>query len=100
MSELIKQDAELVDTMKVILQSRCGCSKVEQIAATEAPEFIQVNLMIPDGWPQETRRFKYVGDSQVDGSAVYMEQIDKIPEGYEFLDGKLVEVSPNSENEE
>jgi hypothetical protein len=93
MNQLVDQAVAATKVIRVIMQSRCGCSKIAELAASEKPEFIQVSLMVPDGWPQEFRRFKYVGDSQVDGSPVYMEQIDKVPDGYEFKDGALVEIN-------
>ena len=87
MSEFMNHAVEAcVTTSKnVILVTRCGCKKIEKIQATELPQAIQVKLDAPQGY----RRFSYVGESQVDGSAVYQEDlpVDPPAEGPNFWAG-------------
>lgn len=90
MSEFMDHAVEAcVATNKVvILVTRCGCRKIEQIQASQLPQAIQVELDTPEGYPKTIRRFSYVGENRVDGNAVYQEDLP----ASDVIDGSAVEV--------
>lgn len=68
--------------MKIMIQTRCGCVRLGNIAATQAP--VNIVTQLPDnatlGLPGEAaavkkleRTFRYIGTSGADNTPIYME---------------------------
>lgn len=76
--------------MIVILVTRCGCRKTQEIQASEAPPGIVLELDVPAEYPGKSdRRFSYVGDDRVSSVPVYLEDIEQFDSN--VVDGEVIE---------
>ena len=66
--------------MNIVLVTRCGCRSTQSIEASEAPPGIQMELDVPEGYPQTIRRFSFVGNHQIHDLPVYLEDLPEVVE--------------------
>lgn len=59
--------------MNVILVTRCGGRKIIKIQANDPPPGIQMELDLPDPYPEMKRRFSYVGEHKITNTPIYLE---------------------------
>ena len=97
MSEFMNHAVEacVTPSKNIILVTRCGCRKIEKIQASVIPQAIQIELDVPEGYPQTVRRFTYVGENRVDGNAVYQEDLPAI----DVIEGEVLEAKKEESHE-